>query len=231
MKTKRAYLLAIVLTLAIFSGIIFVQVPTKQGIDGKLYTYKIPLYIKIIEFIDRDYHYRRIVSEIRAGKASDEEMVLAIFQWCREYIKDQPEGLPTYDDHPLNIIIRGYAAEDQYEDIFTILCTYAGFEAFYKKFSGIGDARYILSFVKIGKRWYPFSVRRNLYARVDGRLASMDDIFRDKSLATDFINRIPGFNVESFLAEVSKNGLAAKSIRVKGQSPMGRLLCILKGEK
>lgn len=227
MKIKRVHIFTTVLTLLIFSALIFVRVPTKQGVNYKISSYKMPLYIKIIEFLDRDYQYRRIVKEIITGKFSGQDKVVAIFNWCVVHIKHRPEELPLFDDHPLNIIIRGYGEGDQFEDIFTILCTYAGFEAFYKEFKDPAKGAYLLSFVKIDSKWHPFSVSNNVYATMDGRLASNDDILNNPSLISQFSSRIPSIETKFFLRELENTTFKATSIRVRGQSPAGRLRCYL----
>lgn len=224
---KKRYLF-IAVALALACGLIFINVPTKYGIDYKVYTYKMPLYIKIIEFVDRDYQYRRITNEITAGKVSSEDKVLAIFNWCVGHIKHKPEGLTVVDDHPMNIIIRGYGAGDQFEDIFTILCTYAGYESFYKEFKDPDKGVYLMSFVKMGDKWYPFSVSHNVYAVVDGHPASTDDILNNPELVSQFSARIPEIETKNFLAALKSTSFESTSVRTRGQSPFGRLSCYLK---
>lgn len=223
--------ICVMLILISLWALFFVEVDTRQGINYQVIRYRMPLYIKIIEFVDRDYQYRRIVKNIVQKCNNDEEKVLAIFNWCVENIKHQPTELPIVDDHPLNIIIRGYGVRDQFEDIFTILCTYAGFEAFYKEFYDSDKKTYIIAFVKIGEAWYPFSVYYNAYAVIGSRPASISDILRDPIVTTSMAASIPGFDVKSFMAEITQMNFKASSVRVKGQSPIGRLLCVLRGDK
>lgn len=223
--------ICVILILIFLCTLFFVEVDTRQGVNYRLTRYHIPLYIKIIEFVDRDYHYRRIVKNIVQKCKNDEEEVVAIFNWCVDNIKHQPKELSIVDDHPLNIIIRGYGVGDQFEDIFTILCTYAGFEAFYKEFYGLGKKTYIIAFVKIGEMWYPFSVYYNAYPVTRGRLISVNRLSIEPDAINLFKDRIPGFDAEAFLQEVKNITFKAASVRVKGQSPFGRLDCWLKGLK
>lgn len=71
-----------------------------------------------------------MTKEITNGCTNDKDKAMAIFNWIASNIKKQPDELPVMDDHPLNIIIRGYGTRDQFEDIFTILCTYVNLPAF-----------------------------------------------------------------------------------------------------
>ena len=48
-----------------------IPVPTRQGVNYKVRVYKIPLYIKMIEFISRDYRYAQLSGEITSGKGSE----------------------------------------------------------------------------------------------------------------------------------------------------------------
>ena len=74
--------------------------------------------------------------------------------FVRNNIRYVPE-MPVIDDHPFHIIIRGYGVNDQFEDIFTLLCNYAGIDAYYEKTDFIFRDLKIdfCSFVKIGNHW------------------------------------------------------------------------------
>ena len=181
MKKKN---IIIALSVGIFLGLVFnIGVPTKQGVDYEVLTYRIPLYIKIIEFVDRDYRYRRLVKKIINGKRTDEEKAIAILEWVRYNIKtDFPKDWKIYDDHILNIIIRGYGTEDQINDLFTTLCAYAGLPAGYKIVRVAGNEKgLILSFVRIKGEWCPFDAFRGVYFLNDkGDIASLDDIVKNR---------------------------------------------------
>lgn len=76
-------------------GILNIPVTSQQGVNYVVRTIKMPLYIKGIEFIDRDYHYKELVKEICQGCTNDEEKVLALFEWTHQNIKrDIPEDWP-----------------------------------------------------------------------------------------------------------------------------------------
>ena len=219
---KRRIIIAAIIIAAI-AALVLVQVPTKQGINYVVRTYKIPLYIKIMEYIDRDYNYRRIVREITDGKAADADKVLAIFNWCVQHVKPQPAKLPIVDDHQYNIIIRGYGVNDQCEDIFALLCIYAGFESFYKGFASVDGKNFHLSLVKIHGAWHPFSAYYAACAHKDGKFLSVDDLESDPILMEQFVRQIPGLDAKNFAEQLKRTEFKASSMRVLGQSPFGRL--------
>jgi hypothetical protein len=141
------------------------RVPTKQGINHNVYVYSIPLYIKLIEFIDRDYRYRELAGKVTRGQKSDKAKALAIFKWVRANIKTViPEGWPIYDDHIWYIIIRGYGTQDQASDVFTTLVSYSGVEAGWARVMIPGHEKgLVLSFVRIDGQWRVFDIAAGVY--------------------------------------------------------------------
>ncbi len=136
---------------------------TRQGINFEVQTHRIPLYVKAVEFLDRDWQYRLIAHEVTAGLASDSERARALFAWTRRRIRPTPAGLPVIDDHILHIIIRGYGQDDQMADVFTTLSTYAGIPAFWKVVKSANPpGRLVLSFARLNGRWAVFDVANGL---------------------------------------------------------------------
>lgn len=163
--------------------ILNIEVPTKQGINYSVRTYRIPLYIKIMEFISRDYRYRALAGQITKGKKTETDKAMSILAWTEQNIKTEiPESWPIYDDHIWNIIIRGYGADDQISDVFTTLCMYAGLPAGWARIYMPGHTDgLVLSFVKIGGRWRVFDVAQKTYFVNDtGEIASCEDILSDR---------------------------------------------------
>jgi hypothetical protein len=229
MKRKAAAIISALLVIGTLAALIFVHVPTKQGVNYEVRSYSMPLYIKMIEFLDRDYQYRRIVREIVSGKTSDGEKAVAIFDWCVRNIKHQPKELAIIDDHPYSIIVRGYGVDDQLEDVFTILCTYAGYEAFYKMFRTPAGKDNFISFVKFGGKWHAFSAWGNAYPRDDGgHPVPVEDLRPQPTYLAPFLVSLPNFDPPSFLEEIGKMRFEATSMRVKGQSLPGRISYYLK---
>src|SRR5205807_653962 len=90
---------------------------TRQGVGPVVTTRHLPLYLKALDFVDRDANYRALARTITAGIASDEERVARLLAWTRETIHDQPAGFPIIDDHPWHIVIRRYGVDAQKADV------------------------------------------------------------------------------------------------------------------
>ena len=153
------------------------EVTYTKGIDFEVKEYKIPLYLKIYSFLDRHFHYKYLAQTITDSLNSDEEKIISIFNWVQKNIKQQPKGLAIVDDHPLNIIIRGYGADDQFEDVFTLLCNYAGISAYMAVLtSTASDNKITLSFVFYKEKWRVFYAAQNLMFYIKGEWASFEDL-------------------------------------------------------
>ncbi|MBI5145292.1 MAG: transglutaminase domain-containing protein [Candidatus Omnitrophica bacterium] len=186
-----------------------------------------PLYIKIIEFFDRDYHYRKIAKEVTSGYDSDEKKALALLDWTYASVMRVPEGFPLIDDHVLNIIIRGYGSKDQSCDVFATLCNYAGIPAFFTWVYSIdGKKRIPFSFAKLKGRWYIFDPYHGVYFQ-DAKSATMIDISAIKS-GNDLIVKTKNNAVDinyyyiylSNLPAFKNAGLSRSNI----QSPLRRII-------
>lgn len=141
-----------------------IQVTTRQGINYKVSTLKMPLYLKAIDFYDRNFNYKWLAQKITKDKNSDRDKVMAIFEWTTKNILQQPKELPVVDDHVWHIIVRGYGTGDQFSDVFTTLCNYAGFEAFFYRLANKeGSRRITFSFVRICDKWHIFEPAAGIY--------------------------------------------------------------------
>lgn len=158
--------------------ILNMPVTSQQGVNYAVKTLKMPLYIKIIEFLDRDYHYKELARRICQEYRSDEDKVLAIFAWTQQNIKTNiPEGWPVIDDHVWHIIIRGYGANDQFQDVFTTLCNYAKLDAFFCRLSKNSREKITFSFVRLRKEWSVFDAYNGIYFKnKKGELANIKDL-------------------------------------------------------
>ena len=148
------------------------------GVDGKVSERRIPLYAKACGFLYRDWAYGDLVREITGGERDGTKKALEILRWVHRNITPSvPAGLKSVDDHPLNIVIRQYGSDDQSEDIFTILCAYAGLRADWGKCYNDDRSAYLLiSFVRIGGRWLVFDASSNKYfVNSRGEIASTED--------------------------------------------------------
>jgi len=124
------------LVMVFFLCLLNTQTITRQGINGKVSEISLPLYLKLLSFYDRHLHYQWLLDRIVSKKDENPQKVKKIFEWVGAHIHDQPEKLPVVDDHPWNIVIRGYGISDQHADVFCTLCNYAGIPAL---FVSVGD--------------------------------------------------------------------------------------------
>lgn len=179
-------LLIIVLGASVLWRLATVKAVTRQGIDFQVSTLEIPLYVKAVDFLDRHYHYQWLAREITRAGQSQQERVLAIFDWTRRHIRHTPGDAPVVDDHIWHIIIRGHGLDDQIADVFATLSTYAGVPAFWNTFSAPRMRRgLVLSFTKVDGRWRVFDVSRGLIFRTaGGELATPEDLTHHPELVT-----------------------------------------------
>lgn len=185
-RTPRKRRLAVAALIVVVVGSVAVAnlpVNTRQGVNYKVSAHRIPLYIKGLEFIDRDAQYRQLAQEIAKGLTSDQERVLAAFDWTQGNIRPTPAGWPIVDDHILNVIIRGHGTGDQRADVFAMLATYAGVPAFWRRIRDSRDG-VVLTFAQIDGRWVVFDVANGLVFRNSrGTLATLSDLAANPGLA------------------------------------------------
>lgn len=157
---------------------------TLQGVNYQVRAYRIPAYVKAIDFLQRHYQYQQLVYRICGGKTSDVECVMAIFDWTHHNIPPTPVGWRVIDDHPLHIVIRGHGKSDQIADVFALLSGYAGVPAFFKWIKDpASDTTLVLVFAHLEGKWVPFDVQRHVTFRDrQGALASVDDLIADPAL-------------------------------------------------
>lgn len=165
----------------------------RQGINHEVRPVRIPLGVKAVEFLLRDYHYRRLSSELTAGLSAPEARAAALFEWTHRQIRRTPPDWPIVDDHIANIIIRGYGEDDQMADVFTTLTTYAGAPAFWKELGSDSDEhRLILSFVHLQGRWTVWDVEAGVVLRDRaGRLVGVGELDKDPEVLELAVRQAP----------------------------------------
>lgn len=165
-----------------------VSATTRQGINFAVSRHSIPLSVKALDFLHRDAHYRLLARQITEGLTSDEERVLAVFDWTRRTIQPTPEGWPVVDDHILNIIIRGHGLGDQMTDVFCTLSTYAGVPAFWRSIRDVPNgSSNLLSFAKVEGTWRVFDVVEGAVFRdASGQLVPVEALVAAPALADRF---------------------------------------------
>lgn len=205
-----------------------VETSITVGVNWHYRKIRMPLYVKWTEFLARHYEYERLSKEITAGCKTDEEKTLAILKWTRENLRDLPQGMPLHDDHILNIIIRGYAVPEQFQDVFTTLCAYGNIDAFFKRvYDKSHKARYTVSLVKLGGKWRVFDAYHNLYFRTrSGEIAGIEDIIKDPSIVSgkdvDALT-VDGVPYKEFFHDLS--GISEpQTTRPEKQMPLHRII-------
>lgn len=183
---RRRYVLLTLAALVVAGSCIMLLRPatTRQGIDYQVTEYRIPGYVKAIDFLQRHFQYKLLASRICAGTTAEADCVLAIFNWTHENIPPTPQGWPVVDDHVLHVVIRGHGKSDQMAAVFATLSTYAGTPTFFRRIKESGrGAEIVLSFARIGGKWIPFDVERHVaFKDRTGELASVDALLADPDL-------------------------------------------------
>lgn len=154
---------------------------TKQGVNFRVSTQRIPLYVKAVDFLHRHFQYQLLAEQITQGHRTDRDRVLAVFAWTRHQIRQTPSGWPIVDDHILHIIIRGHGVDEQMADVFTTLCTYAGVPAYWWRLRPSGtDPWLVLAFARVDGQWVVFDPLRGLaLTDHDGRFVSAEHLAAD----------------------------------------------------
>jgi hypothetical protein len=175
---------AFVLVLAAGGMMLVLPLSTLQGVNHRVMEYRIPAYVKAIDFIHRHYQYQVLVGRICAGKTSDTDCVMALFDWTHQNVPATPEGWPIVDDHPLHIVIRGHGTSDQMADVFTVLTGYAGVPAFFKWLENPDpNDGLVLVFARLEDKWVAFDVERHIVWRDRrGQLADVQELLDDPQL-------------------------------------------------
>lgn len=217
-------LLLIAIILISIVSILNISVITRQGINYQVQEIRMPLFLKFLNFVDRHYNYTYLVKKIIADKHSEEEKAMALFVWAYENIRKQPKELPVVDDHVWHIIVRGYGVNDQSNDVFTVLCNYAGLDAFYNWVDAKShDYRIVLSLVRINGAWRVFDSYNGIYFKNrEGKLADIEEIIRGDWEEIGLIDKKSGVDYAGYF----KNLLPVRGIglkRVNTQSPINRL--------
>lgn len=220
---KRIVIAGIIFTLCAF--VLTRQARTKQGINYRVHTKAIPLYLKLLDFYDRHYNYRVLVDKIIAKNDGSQQRAKKLLAWVYDNIRQQPKELPVIDDHVWHIIVRGYGTAEQFSDVFCTLATYAGMPSF---FSFIGPEQIgsvALSFVRVEGSVFVFDPYREVYfVNSRGAFAGPADIAAGDWKAQS-IAPLPREKIEygDYLENISSDMLKYSSSRPMIQSPWQRL--------
>ncbi len=233
---KKAWKLGIVICgfIALFL-LLNVETSTRQSINYQNRVFKIPLYLKISNFLDRHYNYKWLVDKILHDQKEESEKAKAIFHWTVSHIKSQPPELDIVDDHVWHIIVRGYGVADQAADVYATLSNYAGLKAFILSLKGSSGSISIpnhipLSAVYFDGAWHLSDPYNHVqFENGEGRWATIKEIISGDWRANTqekAPKRKDSFNYQDYfqsLGTIDFNALYRGS-RSSIQDPFNRLL-------
>ena len=180
---------------------------SRKAVNYQVQEFRLPLGVKISEFLIRDYWYRRLSGEIAQGRRDPQARLEAFLSWTRERIRPIPPGWPVVDDHILHTIIRGYGEEEQTADVFTTLASYAGIPSFWGVVQR-EQGRSVLSFCRLSGRWTVWDAARGgPFLNPDGSFVSVTELSRRPEMTP-----LAHFFVPTFT-------------RAQKQMPLPRLIC------
>jgi len=164
----------------VLGWVLNIETSTRQGINFQVRELKIPLYLKISNFLDRHYNYKWLVGRILHDQKEESEKAKAVFHWTANHIKRHPPELDVVDDHVWHIIVRGHGVADQAADVSATLSNYAGLKAFIlnlKCSSGTEPKSVSLCAVYFDGAWhlcYPY--RHITFENRKGKWSTINDI-------------------------------------------------------
>ena len=237
MKKKNWFILAIAITF-LSSIIMNKTVTTSIGIDYKVSKLDLPLYLKLINFYDRHLNLKWLENRITEKSITNKDKTLKLFKWTHHTINRQPKSLPVMDGHVWNVYIRRYGVSDNFHDLFTTLCNYAGIESFFETiYIKSKTEKMNFSYVLTDRGWTIFDPFNGVYFQTlsGENWATTKDIKANNWK----VERISGSSIskEAYLPYMTKlqNKNSLKHTRGRIQSPISRIVYQIKkwmsGEK
>jgi len=241
-KRKSSWILVIICTCIFIVSffILNIETTTRQGINHVTHELKIPLYLKLSNFLDRHWNYQWLVKQIVDKKMDDAEKIETVYLWTQKHIILQPSKLPVIDDHVWHIIIRGYGTEDQINDVFATLSNYAGLKAiilFCKAPEGKLPPYISLAAFFLQGAWRLCDVSMGIkFVNNDNSWASFDEVIAGVGKAKSFkipSNGKPILDYYSYIQKLEKIDLDRlyEVNRSSIQNPLARFLYFLKDRK
>lgn len=235
-KMNRRLLIAVSVAAAIvaLSAALNIEVTTRQGIDYTLITRKMPLYLKALDFLDRHYNYELLAKRVIGKDRSEESRALKLLLWVKSNIRENPGTLPVVDDHVWHIIVRGYGTNDQFQDVFSTLCNYAGIESFFGRIiSKDRKSGKLLAFTRFKGGWSVFDAYDGVYFRNGrGQIACGADLTKGDWIPVSVTGDKIEYDYRPLFDNISSVRFGVwEASRSAIQSPLRRLMTWLKGDK
>jgi len=153
MKAKLLILSSIVI---FFILIVQVNTERKISINYEVSVYKIPIYLKLLDFMNRHYNYKHLVNNINSNNSTDEDKIINTTNWVISNIKkiNLNQDIDIVDHHPITIVERRLGIDEQFSDILSVLLVYSDIDSFFKFVKLVNvEAYYPLTFFKIYNYW------------------------------------------------------------------------------
>ncbi len=221
---SRARPFVIVVILIALAAIANLPSTTQGMVNFVPQTVTQPLYAKAIAFLDRDIQMRQLAARVVGDTTDPSEKAERILRWTTANVRPTPAGMPVVDDHPYNIVVRGYGEYDQAADVFANLAGYSGLPGgLVFSRTADGSALYAFGLLEIAGKKRIFDVREGRALRnKDGSLASLDELRANPTLldglpAPSAANGVP-YRVLIDRLEASPHRLPSD------QMPLSRLL-------
>ena len=164
MRSKTSIISLCLFLILIMGAALNIKVTTKQGVNFKVSTIELPLYLKVLNFYDRHFNYKWLAKRIIGNLETKEDRIFRLFQWTYDTIKPQPKSLPIMDDHVWNVYVRGYGVSDNFHFLFATLCNYVGAEGVYLRLRDKDSGGELdMSFVRLARGWVAFDPFNGVY--------------------------------------------------------------------
>jgi hypothetical protein len=146
-------------------------------IDGKLYSFDLPVAIKLIALQERERYFNVWIDEIIApGVQAPEEKVNKIFEWIASF-KERPEDFRSIEQHEYYILINQYGSTNHLVRVFCLLVTVAGYQAI--PFKSEADGRVIVRIPGADEKWLRYDLKNKTSGKEVRDIELSDEVKRD----------------------------------------------------
>ncbi|HEX6512682.1 MAG TPA: hypothetical protein VF157_10310 [Chloroflexota bacterium] len=218
------WLIVAAVVIAILVGIGNLPTTTRTSINYTVSSQRIPLYQKALSFIDRDVEMRALAARVLPDTRDREAALMRLLDWTHQNVRPTPAGFPVVDDHPYNIVVRGYGPADQAADVFAIIASYRGIPATLDFcHDAAGQTVYAMAVAQVDGAWRLIDPREGrAFKNTAGKLASIDELKADPSLVAGL--PVPaeshGHDYAALVGELDPIG---SNLRPAEQMPLSRL--------
>ena len=171
---KKIFLTIFLLFLILFFFLLKQETTRSIGINYTNYEYKIPVYVKLFDFMQRHLNYKYLVDDINKDHKNDRNKVINLSKWIFKNIQkiSPSDNIDIVDHHPLTIVERRLGKSDQFSDILSVLLVYSNIDSFSMVFDN-----HTLTFFNIDNRWFFLDPYLGIFFINDEKdLVDVDDI-------------------------------------------------------